>query len=101
MPFHLQMAIQDHEGAWWFSTASGLFRFPTLGRPYDLRLLSGSTVNRFFEDSAGDIWISNWPPGGKFAKLARWERHSGLVHDESQRLPPDARMGIAAFAQDH
>ena len=43
----------------------------------------------------------NWCRGERLAKLARWERHSGLVHDESERLPTDARMGIAAFAQDH
>ena len=53
-----------------------------------------------FEDAAGDVWISNRPSGEKFAKLARWERRSGLVHDKSERLPPDARTGIAAFAQD-
>ena len=100
MPFVLQMAIEDHKGAWWFSTVSGLFRFATLGGRSDLRLLSECGVDRFFEDAAGDVWISNRPPGEKFAKLARWERRSGLVHDESERLPLDARMGIAAFAQD-
>ena len=100
-PYVSQMAMEDHKGAWWFSTVSGLFRFPTLSGRADLHLLSESAANRFFEDSAGDIWISSWPPGGKSAKLTRWERHSGVIHDESERLPPDARMGIAAFTQDH
>ena len=101
VPHWLQMAIEDHKGAWWFSTTSGLFRFPTLGGKSDLRLLSESSVDRFFEDSAGDIWISHSPASGKVATLARWERYSGLVCDESERLPLDARTGIVAFAQDH
>lgn len=97
----LQMAIEDHCGSWWFSTASGLVRFPVLGARSDLHLLRESVVDRFFEDSSGDLWISHWPAGGNVAKLARWERHSGLIRDESERLPPDARAGVAAFAQDH
>jgi signal transduction histidine kinase/ligand-binding sensor domain-containing protein len=96
-----QMAIEDDKGAWWFSTASGLFRFPTLGGRADLRLLPTCGVDQFFEDYVGDVWISYWPRGEGFARLARWNRQSGLVHDESERLPPDARTGIASFAQDH
>lgn len=97
----LQMAIEDHKGAWWFSTPSGLFRSPILGARFDLRLLRESDVSRIFEDSLGDLWITHWPRGMVFAKLARWERRSGLLYDESERLPPDARTGITAFAQDH
>jgi ligand-binding sensor domain-containing protein len=97
----LQIALEDHAGAWWFSTGSGLFRTQTLGGPFDLRLLPEYGVDRFFEDSVGDIWISYSSRGGQFAKLARWERESGILHDESERLPPDARMGVTAFAQDH
>src|SRR5262249_49818669 len=59
----LQMATQDHQGAWWFSTASGLFRFPALGGLFDLRLLPECEVGRFFEDGAGDVWISYLPRG--------------------------------------
>ena len=36
------------QGAWWFSTVFGLFRFPTLGGWSDLRLLSECAVDRFF-----------------------------------------------------
>lgn len=101
VPYVLQTAMEDHKGAWWLSTTSGLFRFPSLGGRSDLRLLPDSKVDRFFEDAAGDIWIWHSPRTEKFAKLARWERHSGVVHDESERLLPDARKRIAAFAQDH
>lgn len=100
MPHVLQMVIEDRKGAWWFSTGSGLFRFPVLEGQPDLRLMPECAVDRFFEDAAGDLWMSNWCHGEKFAKLARWERRSGMVHDESDRLPPDARMGISAFVQD-
>jgi ligand-binding sensor domain-containing protein len=91
----LQMAMEDDRGAWWFSTASGLFRFTSPDKRFNLRLLPDFEVSRFFEDSVGDIWIAHWP------KLARWERRSGVIHDESDRLPRDARPGITAFAQDH
>jgi signal transduction histidine kinase/ligand-binding sensor domain-containing protein len=95
------MAIEDHTGAWWFSTISGLFRFPALDRGFDLRLVSGCEVDRFFEDAATDIWISKWCRGERSPTLARWERKSGVVHDESDRLPPGARnSSIASFAQD-
>jgi signal transduction histidine kinase len=89
------MAMEDDRGAWWFSTASGLFRFTSPDKRFNLRLLPDFEVSRFFEDSVGDIWIAHWP------KLARWERRSGVIHDESERLPSDARPGITAFAQDH
>lgn len=97
----LQMAIEDHRGSWWFSTASGLFRFPALGAHSDLHVLRKSSIGRFFEDSLGDLWISHSPPGANGAKLARWDRRSGLTRDESERLPPDVRAGVAAFAEDH
>ena len=101
IPHWLQMASQDHTGAWWFSTVSGLFRFPTLGGRSDLRLLPDSQVDRFFEDAAGDLWISNWPRNQGLGKLARWERSSGRILDETDRLPQAAlSLGISAFAQD-
>jgi signal transduction histidine kinase/streptogramin lyase len=97
----LQTSIVDHYGALWVSTISGLFRLRDVDSKADLNLLPESGVGRFFEDSSGDVWISHWPHGATTSKLSRWERRSGLVHDESQQLPPDARMGISAFAQDH
>jgi ligand-binding sensor domain-containing protein/signal transduction histidine kinase len=101
-PFWLQTAWQDRAGAWWLSTVSGLFRFPTLAGPPDLRLLNGIQVDRFFEDAAGDLWISNWPPDQRHASLTRWQRSSQLMVDETGRLPRTAlTVGIAAFAQDN
>ena len=101
LPAWLQTASQDHTGAWWLSTVSGLFRFPTLSGPADLRLLDGVYVDRFFEDAAGDLWISNWPPDQRYGRLTRWQRSSRRLVDELDRLPRTARtLGIAAFAQD-
>jgi ligand-binding sensor domain-containing protein/signal transduction histidine kinase len=98
----LQTAKQDQTGAWWFSTVSGVFRFPTLGGRFDLHILAGAHADRFFEDAAGDLWISNWRDGEPMARLTRWERSSGRIVDETDRLPERARVaGIAAFAQDH
>jgi len=99
-PHWLHTARQDHTGAWWFSTESGVFRFPTLDGRFDLHLLADGHADRFFEDMSGDVWISNWRRGG-LARLSRWERSSGRLVDETDRLPRRARMaGIAAFAQD-
>jgi ligand-binding sensor domain-containing protein/signal transduction histidine kinase len=98
-PSWLQSAAQDRTGDWWLSTARGLFRFPALDLQFDLRLLADRRVDRFFEDAAGDLWISNWTHEG--ARLARWRRSSGQVVDESHRLPAAAKaIGISAFAQD-
>jgi len=102
VPHWLQTAKQDHTGAWWFSTVSGVFRFPTLGGRFDLQLLADAHTDRFFEDAGGDLWISNWRNGQPLARLTRWERSSGRIVDETDRLPERARIaGIAAFAQDH
>ena len=101
VPHWLQMATEDHTGAWWFSTVSGLFRLPTLGGRPDLRLLSDSQVDRFFEDAVGDVWISHWPRNQGRARLGRWNRSSRRMLDETERLPRVAHtLGIAAFAQD-
>lgn len=98
-PHWLQTAAQDQAGAWWFSTQRGLFRFPTLDGPFDRQLLAERHVDRFFEDAAGDLWISNWRHDG--ARLDRWRRSSAQIVDETHRLPAAARaIGIAAFAQD-
>ncbi|HEU4893509.1 MAG TPA: two-component regulator propeller domain-containing protein [Vicinamibacterales bacterium] len=100
IPHWLHTAKQDHTGAWWFSTESGVFRFPTLDGRFDLHLLANDHADRFFEDTAGDVWISNWGPGVG-ARLSRWERSSGRLIDETDRLPRSARLaGIAALAQD-
>lgn len=99
VPHWLHTAAQDHRGAWWFSTERGLFRFPALESPFDLNLLPDRHVDRFFEDAAGDLWISNWGYDG--AHVHRWQRSSRQIVDESHRLPAAARaVGISAFAQD-
>jgi ligand-binding sensor domain-containing protein/signal transduction histidine kinase len=95
-----QMALVDHLGAWWFSTAAGLFRFPSMTVPPDLRLLPQCAVDRLLEDARGDIWFSHWCGAGDAGKLSRWERRTGEVHDESVRLPKAAHGGISAIAQD-
>jgi ligand-binding sensor domain-containing protein len=99
VPDWLQIALQDRNGAWWFSTSVGLFRFPSLSRKSDLLLLNGCPVGRFLEDAAGDLWISTSCSDQK--GLARWHRDTGQLVNETWRLPsaPNLRK-ISAFVQD-
>jgi len=83
-----QTHFQDHLGAWWFASGSGLIRYPKVQRLEDLARtppiafytsrdgLDGSETFRLYEDSRGDIWVSAW--GG--AGLTRWERATGRFH---------------------
>jgi len=84
-----QVALQAHDGEWWFQTERGLYRFPKKPRPWDLNGLAPSFVYdrntplgedevfRIFEDSHGDVWISTDAP--RF-ELVVWERSTGRFH---------------------
>lgn len=84
-----QIALQAHDGEWWFQTENGLYRFPKVARPRDLMglapsiaydrntLLGEDEIFRIFEDSRGDLWISAITPR---LELIRWARATGLFH---------------------
>src|SRR5438876_11758659 len=91
--------IQDRRGEWWVSTIEGLYRFPSVRRLEDLAHamprnvyttrdgLPDNNINRLYEDSRGDIWISSYNPPGM---LTRWDRATGAFHvySQAQGMPP-------------
>lgn len=84
-----QIALQAHDGEWWFQTDTGLYRFAKKLWPKDLTGVAPSFVYdrntplgedelfRIFEDSRGDVWISTLSPHNE---LIRWERATGRFH---------------------
>lgn len=103
--------LSDRDGSWWLPTASGLFRFPPVARPGDLRqavpdlhlhagapadrALPGDDVFRVYEDAAGDLWLSLFaePP---LVRLPRGERRPVPVPGVGDRR----RGSPSAFAED-
>jgi len=104
----------DHTGRLWMFSNKGLFRYPeatsfeTLGREPPETVftrrdgLPADAVNRVFEDSRGDLWIS---VADSVTGLARWQRTTGTLHTYSDAdgfSPPYSKVSYpSAFAEDH
>ncbi len=94
-----QLHFQDHRGEWWVGTGSAIYRYPRVRRLEDLAWtlpekvytskegLVGTGVFRMYEDSKGDVWISEWGAG-----LVRWERGTDTFHKygEKEGMPHSA-----------
>jgi len=106
-----RVALRDSAGAFWFATADGLYRFPSVRRIADLSQVRpeaiydahhGLPADRtlmLYEDRRADIWIfsdSGWHPA-----LTRWRRTTGEFHRVSQAegWPPDMAW-ISDFGED-
>ncbi len=101
--------FQDSTGEWWVPTGHGLFRFPALANPAELRYarpevaygpwngLAGENVFRLFEDSRGDIWIATFSSSKN--GLTRWERSTNTLHQFSAKDLPPTDL-ITSFAED-
>jgi signal transduction histidine kinase/ligand-binding sensor domain-containing protein len=104
-----QIHFQDHTGIWWLATEEGLCRYPRgvsaadLGRALPERTythrdgLPADGVFSLFEDSRGDIWISQLGINA----VTRWNRTT----DDFETFRYD-RQGRAlspptVFAEDH
>ncbi len=94
-----QTVIQDHEGAWWVVSGTGVHRYPKADRPDDaLRsqpeaIVAGQEIFRVFEDSRGDVWLARTQPRG----LLRWERETERVVDVTAETGVDAEY--ASFVE--
>ena len=104
----------DHTGQLWMFSNKGLFRyrkaasFETLGHEPPVTVfrkhdgLPGDEVNRIFEDSHGDLWISI---ADIETGLARWQRTTGTLHTYSEAdgfSSPHTKVSYpSAFAEDH
>ena len=102
-------AIEDHRGDWWFASGAGLIRFSGIRRVDDLATavptiyttadgLAQDNVNRLFEDSRGDIWISGFIPGREI--LTRWDRASGRFQTYSDADGLPAFNAATSFHED-
>ena len=84
-----QIALQAHDGEWWFQTEQGLYRFAGTPRPQGLTSigapriydrdtgLAEDEIFRVFEDSRGDVWAATLGPHNE---VIRWERSTGRFH---------------------
>jgi ligand-binding sensor domain-containing protein/signal transduction histidine kinase len=79
---------QGHNGEWWVGTGGTIYRFPASDNFVSIKTstplailstikLGAPQTYRFFEDSRGDLWISNM--SGK--PLLRWDRAQQTFHD--------------------
>ena len=92
-----QSALRDRAGEWWIATGEGLCRFPRVATleqlahtppkaVYTVRDgLPGNDIFRLFEDSRGDIWITNIGDGGG---PSRWERATERLHHYTENDVP-------------
>jgi PAS domain S-box-containing protein len=86
--WHSNLAFLDSRGDWWVITSKGLYRYTGVRRVEELGTrqpsaiytdqsgLISNEISNVFEDSHGDIWISN-DPTSKRVGLARWQRSTG------------------------
>jgi PAS domain S-box-containing protein len=106
----VQSLLHDHLGDWWVGTRAGLYRFPATRDPD--HLLSGppkaifttkdglaeNLVQRLYEDSRGDIWISSFAPAHE--PITRWERRTGNFIRYSDRDGLPAFSAPNSFTED-
>lgn len=103
--------LQDSQGEWWFATAQGLVRFPKVKNFQELEKvvasaiydakngLAGNQVYRLFEDSEGNIWISNFSP--PTPGLARWHRQTNTIQQFNQDFTGKRKnLSAYSFAED-
>jgi signal transduction histidine kinase/ligand-binding sensor domain-containing protein len=101
------IALQDHEGHWWFASGTGLLHYPpaddarglahSIPHVYTKRDgLPDNVILRLFEDSRGDIWA------GTSTGVACWHRATGHW---TAYVPPGASLtsglpAVHAIAED-
>lgn len=106
-----QPVRQDSFGEWWIATAQGLLRYPKIKRLEELAVVSpsniydssnglpGNQIFRIFEDSRGDIWISNFSPPS--SGISRLERPTGKIHNlPNFSQEKDESVSAYSYAED-
>ena len=115
-PFREPVMLQPRVGAWWVTTAEGLFRFPPVRRATDLAKshpeaaftvrggLLDNVLHPLYLDSKGDLWFAAWRTAMGAHELYRWENATDTVqkvsttgalslkHKEVTALPRIARV---------
>src|SRR6185295_13916197 len=108
--WHSNVAFLDSHNDWWVITNKKLYRYSGATRIEDLAhaqpvavytdkngLITNQTSN-VFEDSRGDIWISNDPTGKKLG-LARWQRATGAFQHFFAEDGLRPKTYVSAFAE--
>jgi signal transduction histidine kinase/streptogramin lyase len=104
--FASTVAFPDNENNWWALAENGLYRFASLGVAVLPKLyrqpdgLKGETMFAGFEDSRGDLWLSN-RRNIESDGLTRFERatNSFRVFGEAENFPTG--KAPASFVEDH
>lgn len=104
-----QTILEDHTGAWWIPTGTGLYRFPKLDRISDLTKTQPQFVNtagadfssaevfRLYEDARGDIWIAIT---ASQHRLLRWERATNSIQDLTPAANVPPKTDFSDFVED-
>lgn len=106
-----QTVVNDRFGEWWVASNCGLLRYPAVRqiamlkrmrpRTYGLRDgLDDDHINRVFEDSAGDIWISTESEKGH--SIARWDRRRAkfIIYGHGDGLSEQGPPEVNSFFED-
>lgn len=112
-PFRNSVVLQTRGGAWWMTTADGLFRLPAVRRTREVTkshpeaaftVRNGrrdSVVHPLYPDSKGDLWFSVWRTETGAHELYRWENATDTVENVSTTSPPSLKhKTVSAFAED-
>ena len=98
-PHWLETVQPDRQGGWWISTMRGMFHSPAVGAAPTRKF--GSHVTRFYQDSAGDLWMAFMFKDKEDRRgILHWSQRAQKLYDETPLLPPEAvSRGIGSFAQ--
>jgi ligand-binding sensor domain-containing protein len=112
-PFRESVMLQSRGGAWWVTTAEGLFRFPPVRRARDLTKsypeaaftvrqgLLDNALHPLYQDSKGDLWFAAWRTATGAHELYRWENATDTVQNVSTTGAPSLKhKEVTAFAED-
>jgi len=104
------IALQDRDGEWWIPFRDSLYRFgPTRAldelsraRPRAIYTpqngLAGGPITALFEDSRGDIWITNTETAP--SPVTKFDRRSGSFVQFSQADALPSHDRVRSFAED-
>jgi PAS domain S-box-containing protein len=104
--------FRDSRGEWWILTNEKLYRFPAVKNlddlaraaplaTYDSRSgLKGDLIFHIFEDSAGDLWVSNRSAGSDQFGLARWDHRAEKFYSFSEAEGFPSNKSVSSFVED-
>ncbi|MEP6901465.1 MAG: PAS domain S-box protein [Actinomycetota bacterium] len=104
--------FEDSRGEWWILTNEKLYRFPAVENLADLARakplaiydsqngLKGDLIFHIFEDSAGDLWVSNRSAGSDQFGLARWDHSTEKFYTFTKADGFPSNKSVSSFVED-